>query len=199
MMHHISLSLLCFAPLVNAASTTFPLQPSMRSVAIQMARLTPHVIICPRDISDVTLFHSNNGFLASRDGCKTVMPISGYTVDPQLQGLSHEKLAALLQNARIKMSQSSNGEFRLELMPLLRGGLATGAWLGGAIGFWGTTLVFNGFYAAVGFVATAVTGPIGGPAIALTVRTAMAPLQLATTKVATMTLGLAGAVASGPV
>lgn len=188
---------MCFAPLVNAGAVTTA--PSLQPVTIHMGRLTPEVIICPRDISDVTLFHSKDGFLASRDGCKTVMPIQNYTVDSQLQGLSHEQLAERLQNARIKLSQSSNGQFRLELMPVLRGGLATGAWLGGAVGFWGTTLVFNGFYAAVGFVATAVTGPIAGPAIALTVRTAMAPAQLAATKVATMTLGLAGAVASGPV
>ncbi len=205
MMRHISLSLLCVMPLAHAAalSLTAITPPATTPVAqpsvTYMARLTPDVIVCPRDISDVTLFHAKDSFFASRDNCKTVTQVNNYTVDEQLQGLSHEQLAALLQDSRIKLSQNSDGQFRLELMPLLRGGLATGAWLGGAVGFWGTQLVFNGFYAAVGFGATALTGPIIGGTIALTVRGALTPLQLATTKVMTITCGLAGAVASGPV
>lgn len=74
-----------------------------------------------------------------------------------------------------------------------------GAAVGANIGFWGTTVAFNGFYAAVATGTSAVAGPVVGGAVGMTVRAACTPAQIAATKVATLWCGFWGAVLTGPV
>ncbi len=74
-----------------------------------------------------------------------------------------------------------------------------GASVGVLVGAGATTFVFNGFYGAVGVGASAIAGPIGGAAVAGTVRYFCLPFQAVATKTVGLFCGLWLGVATGPI
>jgi len=121
--------------------------------------VSPDVIICPRDISETILVHVKDKFIAVVNN--KVVPIHNYNVDSLLQRLTTEELKSILQNGNIKMSQSSNGEYRLGFaLSLLGGGPATGRVFGIGVKVIGWSAV------TIGCIATAVGVAIGGAAAA---------------------------------
>lgn len=135
MIRHISLSLLCFAPLLNAAAATTSVQhvlatqlPKDIQISFQRINLTKEGIVAPGDLRHVGIFHQGEDFFAVVDG-KEVL-IQRCYLHKDLRCMSDKDVIDFLDNnGYVKLSQLSNGEYALDMQIRVDGG----KWLAGKI------------------------------------------------------------------
>lgn len=164
-----------------------PLFANAMSLQINRKQLS-----APEKLGALAVIKSQDGFTVLKDNTKQA--VHSHDVDPLLRSLSNEQLARALQISRIKVSQLSNNDYKLSLQGGLKGGGIFGANAGFFTGKFLTHLAGHGTILLI----SACTGPASPAVFAALEATFAAPIEAASNVVG-ISVGIAGAVATGPV
>jgi hypothetical protein len=122
-----------------------------------------------------------------------IRKINSYDVDPVLRKMNDEQLVKALVGAKIRVSQFSNKDYKLELAGGLKGGGVGGATLGFYAGKFLVHFIGHGTI----LVVSALTGP-AAPATAAALEATFLPAIEAASNVGGIAGGIIGGTASGP-
>ncbi|KIX85173.1 hypothetical protein J120_02420 [candidate division TM6 bacterium JCVI TM6SC1] len=141
----------------------------------------------------IELLKNENNFYVIKDG--SIKLINKYDIDPLLKNMNEEKLQKYFeQNGYIQVDQLSNQDYVLKAKSRILGGGLGGATAGMYIGKWGTYIIGHGAIV----VASALTGP-GFLATFASLEAQFLPVIEAASNTAAVGMGIAVAVATGPV
>lgn len=148
-----------------------------------------------QSLQDVSVFHEEDRTFTIEDnlGAHT---LQSHQLSKELRNVPTEKLSKMLTaGAYLRVNRSLDGsQYSVDLQQRVRGGGAFGAWLGATIGYGGVTLVGHG---AIHLIALC-TGPAYTPVSATLEKMLAIPIHKAAIS-AGVAIGMAGAVATGPV
>lgn len=148
-------------------------------------------------LGKIKLMHSDkNGFSLYENGKKHA--IGNHSLSPELRTITSKNLAAFQKAGYLTVNKQSDGEFSLRSHVRGEGGGAGGA----TGGFWLGKVITHGLFQIGIHAATAVVAvvcPPAAPVFYATAQATMAPVAEAASNVVGLAVGVAGAVATGPV
>lgn len=156
------------------------------------------ISVALKSLSKLVVLHDHDGFSVVEEGL--LKKVYSYDVDPLLKKMTVEQLLTFQkEGGLLKVSKLSNGDYKLRAHVKGLGGGIWGAWIGAVAGKF---IVHFAAQSAIAIVAIPVTiasgGVLTGPFI-LAAETALLPSIEVASNVAAVGLGIAGAVATGPI
>jgi hypothetical protein len=134
---------------------------SLNMAGANELKLRADKVVAPCRLGEIDLTHRSGQFYASSDG--DTKEVLNHNVSKEIRCIDAAKLKVLMKSGYIAVDRSTNGDFKLQFNPRIKGGLGVGAAFGVLLGkgiFW---VVGEAVGAAAGLVVGGAGSVVGTP------------------------------------